>query len=53
LSKFNLCRYSTGDNEFLATIRHVFLASLNTTYDNMIHSYELPQESGGAVQAKC
>ena len=38
-----------GDGEFLATIRHVFLSSLNTTYEGMIHHYELPQESGNLL----
>ena len=37
------------DGEFLATIRHVFLSSLNTTYEGMIHHYELPQESGNLL----
>ena len=37
------------DCEFLATIRHVFLSSLNTTYEGMIHHYELPQESGNLL----
>lgn len=40
---------SKGDSEFLATIRQVFLSSLNTTYEGMIHHYELPQESGNLL----
>jgi|AntAceMinimDraft_5_1070358.scaffolds.fasta_scaffold48066_1 NhaP-type Na+/H+ or K+/H+ antiporter len=40
---------TTVDDEFLATIRHVFLSSLKTTYEGMVHGYELPQESGNIL----
>ena len=37
------------DTEFLATIRQVFLSSLNSSYEHMIHHHELPQESGNVL----